>query len=171
MVDQIPPQNIEMEQATLGAMLMSKSAIESVTDILSAEAFYRDAHRDVYNAILSVSEDYADVDLFSVQEALKKANTLESSGGASYLVHLMQFCSAPANAKFYAQNVQDCFTRRKLLDTANRIQLLAHDVNMNIDAIADESIASLSTALAAGGTALEIVGPEEGTNEIGRAHV
>ena len=90
MVDQIPPQNIEMEQATLGAMLMSKSAIESVTDILSAEAFYRDAHRDVYNAILSVSEDYADVDLFSVQEALKKANTLESSGGASYLVHLMQ---------------------------------------------------------------------------------
>lgn len=43
--ERVPPQNIEAEQAVLGAMLIDKEAIAKATEVLSADDFYREAHR------------------------------------------------------------------------------------------------------------------------------
>ena len=46
--ERVPPQNIEAEQAVLGAMLIKKEAIIEVQEILRPDDFYREAHRIVY---------------------------------------------------------------------------------------------------------------------------
>ena len=54
MEERVPPQNIEAEQSVLGAMLIDKEAIAKATEILSAEDFYREAHRVIFSAMLEI---------------------------------------------------------------------------------------------------------------------
>ena len=46
--DSIPPQNLEAEEAVLGAILLDPDAIGRVADVLQPEAFYLGAHREIY---------------------------------------------------------------------------------------------------------------------------
>ncbi|MDC1230159.1 replicative DNA helicase, partial [bacterium] len=39
----IPPQALDLEEVVLGAMMIDKKGVDEVIDILSIEAFYKDA--------------------------------------------------------------------------------------------------------------------------------
>ena len=69
----MPPQNIEAEQAVLGAMLISKEAIAEAAQILSPNDFYREAHRIVYETMLDLSNKNQAVDNLTVIEQLNKS--------------------------------------------------------------------------------------------------
>ena len=56
MLDKVPPQNIEAEQSVLGAVLIEQTAIAKISDILTAEDFYREAHRLLYRAAMGLFE-------------------------------------------------------------------------------------------------------------------
>ncbi|MBQ1889294.1 MAG: replicative DNA helicase, partial [Selenomonas sp.] len=79
--DRVPPQNIEAEQAVLGAMLIKKEAIIAVQEILLPDDFYREAHRIVYEAMLELSGNDEAVDLVTLTEQLRKSDKLEKIGG------------------------------------------------------------------------------------------
>ena len=53
-IERIPPQNIEAEQAVLGAMLIKKEAISAAAELLTGDDFYRHAHRLVFDAIMTL---------------------------------------------------------------------------------------------------------------------
>ena len=78
--DRVPPQNIEAEQAVLGAMMIKKEAIVEVQEILQPEDFYREAHRHVYEAMLDLTEHDEAVDLVTLTEQLRKTGELEVGG-------------------------------------------------------------------------------------------
>ena len=40
----VPPQNLEAEESVLGAMLLSTTAVGTVSEILGASDFYRERH-------------------------------------------------------------------------------------------------------------------------------
>lgn len=44
----LPPQNIELEEAILGRIMLDPKAIGRVSDSLIPEAFYISAHKDIY---------------------------------------------------------------------------------------------------------------------------
>ena len=44
----IPPQAIDLEEVVLGAMMIDKKGVDEVIDILSAEAFYKEAHKHLF---------------------------------------------------------------------------------------------------------------------------
>ena len=48
----LPPQALELETAVLGAMMIDKKGVDDVIDILHPDAFYRDAHQEIFRAIL-----------------------------------------------------------------------------------------------------------------------
>jgi len=52
----IPPQNIEAEQSVLGAILLDKEVLSSVTEIISSQDFYREDHREIFEAIMDLYE-------------------------------------------------------------------------------------------------------------------
>ncbi len=66
------PHNIEAEQAVLGAMMLSKDAILSATEILRDEDFYREAHRICFRTVLAMDNEDGAVDLVTVTERLRK---------------------------------------------------------------------------------------------------
>ena len=83
MLDRIPPQYIEAEQAVLGAMLIEREAISKVAEFLRPEDCYREAHRLIFNAMLELFNKNDAVDMVTVIEFLRKGDKLEVAGGIS----------------------------------------------------------------------------------------
>ena len=47
----IPPQALDLEEVVLGAMMIDKKGVDEVIDILTAEAFYKESHQFIFEAI------------------------------------------------------------------------------------------------------------------------
>ena len=47
----VPPHNIEAEESVLGSMLLSKTAVGEVLEILQPEDFYREAHAAICETV------------------------------------------------------------------------------------------------------------------------
>src|SRR5512134_4150748 len=75
----VPPQNLEAEESVLGAMMVSEATIEPVLlDVrLQAEDFYRDRHRQIFEAIIRLYENAEPVDVLTVAEVLEQHGALE----------------------------------------------------------------------------------------------
>ena len=54
MYGKVPPQAKELEEAVLGAIMLEKTAFDTVIEILKPECFYVDAHQRIYNAFKSL---------------------------------------------------------------------------------------------------------------------
>ncbi len=137
--DRIPPQSLEMEQATLGAMLIERAAIEKAAEILRPEDFYRDAHRIIFEAILTLVERDEPVDLLTVQEQLRLQEDLEGVGGVPYLFQLTEALPTAANVEHYAKIVEEKAILRRLIDASSQIQTLAHSEYEDIGEVVDKA--------------------------------
>ena len=49
-MDRMPPASIEAEQAVLGAMLLKPDAVTTAAEELSADDFYRETHRLIFES-------------------------------------------------------------------------------------------------------------------------
>ncbi len=95
--DRMPPQNIDAEQAVLGAMLIKKEAIAEVSQILKPEDFYRDAHKIVYEAMLTLFNKNEPADIVTVSEYLNNENLMEKVGGVTFITALANTVPTAAN--------------------------------------------------------------------------
>ncbi len=120
----VPPQNIEAEESVLGAMLVSESTLTRVIDEvkLNAADFYLDKHRQIFEAIHDLYAASKPVDELSVSEALTQGNRIEEAGGRHYVSELAAKVPAAANAKHYAEIVQQNSLLRRLLGAGQEIQ-------------------------------------------------
>src|SRR5215472_15792240 len=73
----IPPQAKELEEAVLGAIMLEKSAFDTVVEILKPECFYLEGHQRIYRAMQSLAEKSLTIDILSVVEELKVREELE----------------------------------------------------------------------------------------------
>ncbi len=137
--DKIPPQSLEMEQAALGSMLIEAAAIEKVRGVLRPDDFYRDAHRVIYEAIMSLVERRLPVDLLTLQDVLRDQGMLDDVGGIPYLVQLTEAVASAANAPYYAQRVEEKAVLRRLIEAAGRIQAMAHEEFDSLDDVVDRA--------------------------------
>lgn len=112
----VPPQAAELETAVLGACLLEKQTFEQVVEILpSADCFYMDAHQKVYDAMRTMYDRGADVDLLTVTEELRKRNELELVGGAYFLVQLTTSVVSSAHVMAHSRIVMEKFIQRELI--------------------------------------------------------
>lgn len=137
--DRIPPQNLEAEQAVLGSMLIERSAVEKGAEILKPEDFYRDAHRYIFEAMLSLAERDEPIDLITVEDELRVRNYLDTVGGRVYLLNLMEAPSTAANIETYARLVEEKSILRRLMDAGTQIQGLAYSEFDAIDDVVDRA--------------------------------
>jgi replicative DNA helicase len=124
----VPPHNIEAEQACLGACLIDAEIIDRISEVLAGmDDFYREAHQDIYSAILTLAEKNQNVDLITVTNQLRNMGKLDSSGGVAYLDSLTSIVQSSAHAAAYAQIVSDRATERRLQQAGNAISKLSVD--------------------------------------------
>jgi replicative DNA helicase len=139
MIQRIPPNNIEAEQSVLGAMLLDKEAISTATEFISGEDFYREAHKEIFEAIVDIYNRGEPVDLITLTEKLKTRNTLEAVGGITFLTNLMDAVPTTYNIKYYAKIVEDKSLLRKLIKSSTDIIQKSYQAADDIGEIIDDA--------------------------------
>ena len=100
------PQNIEAEQAVLGALIIEGSLINEVLEVLTPDDFYKDSHKNILNAMIELDKATNPIDILTVFEFLKsKDHMLEDVGGSNYLTYLTEIVPTAANITYYSQIV------------------------------------------------------------------
>ena len=119
--DRVTPNEIEVEKAVLGAMLIDNESISRVVEALGDEtAFYNSIHRRVFKAILALFDRGEPADQVTVSEELAREGDLESVGGAATIAALASEMATAVNAEFHAKIVLESALRRRLIDSATQ---------------------------------------------------
>ncbi|MEK7132740.1 MAG: replicative DNA helicase [Patescibacteria group bacterium] len=139
----VPPQDIEMERALLGALMINPNAIFEVADTIGIDSFYSGKHRTIYDAMLSLYAKSEPIDIITVSSKLKERKQIADIGGAGYLSELAGEAASPGSASHYAKMVQTKFVLRALLDAAAKIGELGFQEDKDIEVILDEAQAAV----------------------------
>ena len=81
MEQRIPPQNVEAEQAVLGAMMLEHNAVVAAMEKLRPGDFYREVHRTIFEAMEHLHHDNKEVDVITLPEELRRMKKLDDVGG------------------------------------------------------------------------------------------
>ncbi len=111
----VPPMNLDAEESVLGAMMISKGAINTCSEYLTPADFYRQSHALIYSAIIELDNRDIPADPITVREHMESAGTLETIGGRQRIHELAGVVSATGNAGHYASIVRDLATLRGLI--------------------------------------------------------
>lgn len=120
MTDPTPPANLEAEKALLGACLQSGTALDEVSEVIAAADFYRPIHATIFTACTLLAERGEPADAVTVAGQLQRDGNLVRVGGAPYLLTLIEAMPSASNVRYYAEQVAEAATRRRLLETGQR---------------------------------------------------
>jgi replicative DNA helicase len=146
--ERTPPQDLDAEQSVLGGMLLSRDAIDEVTELLTGAAFYKPAHETIYTAILDLYAKGEPADPITVCAHLDRQGTLDKVGGAPYVHHLVTTVPTAANAEWYAEIVHEHAVLRGLVKAGTQIVQLGYGGRGDLEAVKDTASAALTDALA-----------------------
>ncbi len=135
----LPPQIIEAEEAILGGILLDPEAMVRVADILIKDAFYVQAHREIYNAAMMLHGQGKPTDLMTVSTWLADRDLLEKIGGTTKIAQLLNRTVSAANVDRYATLVMDKYVRRQLITAGHEIVDLGYHTAEELDKVLDES--------------------------------
>lgn len=126
-LSQLMPQNIEAEEAVLGAILVNPKCLDKVISALRPEYFYKPAHRYIYEAIIQLTNSNNVIDIVSVSDTLNINQKLELVGGRAYINDLSLKCITSSNVEYYAQIIEEEATKRALIQAGSEITTLGYD--------------------------------------------
>ena len=135
----VPPQNVEAEMAVLGAMLIEEDSIPLVMEMVDSSCFYKESNRKIFDAILGLNEAHKVVDLITLTDELKRRNSLEEAGGASYLTSLVDGVPTAANVQHYARIIKERSILRSLINNATLIVKEGFEAKDNVDELLDRA--------------------------------
>lgn len=138
-LNSLPPQNIEAEEIILGSLLFDPNAMGKIIDILPPEAFYVNAHRQIYEAARNLYFQGQPIDLMTINTWLNDHGLLDKIGGTPKIVSLLDRTVSSANIERYVPLVTEKYVRRLLITTAQQIQELAYDTTKDLDNVLDEA--------------------------------
>lgn len=118
-MDEIENYSITSEQSLIGALLLEPYRLDDLP--CDADDFYRYEHKEVFKAMLALSDKGQSIDIITVAEYLDAEKILNEIGGIAYLGELQTNSAGGANAKQYAQIIKDKALVRELIHIASDI--------------------------------------------------
>ena len=128
----LQPQNLELEDAVLGALMLEKDAYSKVVDILKPECFYEPNNQKIFEAIQTLGSMSQPIDMLTVTEQLRVQGMLDEVGGPIRISQLTSGVSSAANIEFHARIVAQKYLARELISFSSQIQSLAFDDSIDI---------------------------------------
>jgi len=138
-IEKVPPQSVEAEIAALGSMLMGEDAIARAIEFLDASCFYKDAHKKIFNCIINLYDRNNAIDLITIIEELRKEGSLDTIGGPSYVMSLVNAVPTSANILHYAKIIKQKAILRNLIVTATQIVQESFEPGSNVDELLDRA--------------------------------
>ncbi|MEX3505496.1 replicative DNA helicase [Corynebacterium sp. LK2510] len=136
-----PPHDERAERGVLGAMLLSPDTVVDVVENLVPDDFYFPAHQLIYQAVLDLFALGSDIDVLIVAGRLDRLNQLDRVGGAPYLHTLISEVPTAANARYYADIVEEKSLLRQLVNAGTRVVQFGYegDEGSEVEQIVDRA--------------------------------
>ncbi len=139
----LPPQVIDLEEAVLGAMMIDKKGVDEVIDILQPDAFYKEAHKYIFEAIVQLFTDTQPIDLLTVSAQLRKNAKLDLAGGDFYLIQLTQKIASSAHIEFHSRIILQKYIQRSLIRISSDIIEESYDETTDVFDLLDKAESKL----------------------------
>jgi replicative DNA helicase len=137
--DRTLPHNLDAERSVLGAILIDNEAFNVAASVIEPRAFFRDAHRRIFDRMVALAERSQPIDLVTLKEELERAGELDEVGGPAYIASLVDGVPRATNVEYYARIVKEKSTLRHLIFSANKILANAYEADQEADLIVDEA--------------------------------
>lgn len=135
--ENVPPQDIEAEQAVLGAIFLDADALIEAMAVIEPQDFYRHAHQIVFRSMIALNDRNENIDIITLKSQIESENTLEDVGGISYLTELSQVTPTASGVAHYAKIVKDKSTLRELIQAATKIVKEAYSQEGSVEEIVE----------------------------------
>ncbi|AXY77460.1 replicative DNA helicase [Paraflavitalea soli] len=139
----VPPQAKDLEEAVLGAIMLEKSAFDTVIEILKPECFYVDANQRIYRAMLSLQQKNQPIDILTVVEELRSKDELEMVGGPYYVTRLTNAVVSSANIDAHSRIILQKFIQRELIRISGEIISESYEDSTDVFDLLDEAESKL----------------------------
>ncbi len=131
----IPPRNLEVEQALLGAILLENKAYLKVSEFLQPEHFANPVHGRIFSAVSFLIERGQLADPMTLKAYFEQDDALENIGGTAYLAQLASAAVTTFNAGDYGRTVHDLYLRRELIEIGEGMTEAAHHPDIEVTAV------------------------------------
>jgi len=139
----LPPQAKDLEEAVLGAIMLEKSAFDTVVEILKPECFYVEAHQRIYRAMQSLAQKSQPIDILTVVEELKRKEELEMIGGPYYVTKLTNMVVSTANIDAHSRIILQKFIQRELIRISGEIISDSYEDSTDVFDLLDDAESTL----------------------------
>jgi len=139
----LPPQAKDLEEAVLGAIMLEKSAFDTVVEILKPECFYVEAHQQIYRAMQSLAQKSQPIDILTVVEELKRKEELELIGGPYYVTKLTNMVVSTANIDAHSRIILQKFIQRELIRISGEIISDSYEDSTDVFDLLDDAESKL----------------------------
>ncbi|MBS5787960.1 MAG: replicative DNA helicase [Clostridioides difficile] len=138
-ITRVPPHSVESEQSILGSILLDKDAMITVAEIISPDDFYKEAHKIIYESMVSLNNKSEPIDIITLTEELKGKGHLTDVGGISYITSLSTIVPTTSNVKYYTDIVKEKSVLRKLIKASNDIIKLGYEKSTKIEDVIEQA--------------------------------
>ncbi len=115
------PQNIEAEQAVLGAVFFDQASMKTIVDKLQEQDFFSPNHQVIFRAMKTLYQEAIPIDFTTLTDRLENHNLLVKSGGIEYITGLIDAVPSIANLLNYINIVKDKSVLRKIQESCRKI--------------------------------------------------
>jgi replicative DNA helicase len=135
----IPPQAKDLEEAVLGAVMLEKTAFDTIIEILKPECFYVEAHQRIFRAMQGLANKSQPIDILTVAEELRSREELDVVGGAYYVTKLTNAVVSAANIEAHARIILQKFIQRELIRISGEIISDAYEDSTDVFDLLDDA--------------------------------
>ncbi|MDR0920812.1 MAG: replicative DNA helicase [Lactobacillales bacterium] len=139
LVDRMPPQDREAEQAVLGSIMLDADRIVEAMEYVDADDFYLHSHQVLFNVMVRLNDRNEPIDVITIKDQLEQNNQLEDAGGISYLSVIAEAVPTSANIAYYAKIVEEKALLRRVIKAATDTVALAYGQDGEVDDIVDRA--------------------------------
>ncbi len=139
MYGKVPPQAKDLEEAVLGAIMLEKSAFDTVVEILKPECFYVEANQRIFRSMQGLQQKNSPIDLLTVVEELKFREELDLVGGPYYVTRLTNAVVSSANIEAHSRIILQKFIQRELIRISGEIIGDAYEDSTDVFDLLDEA--------------------------------
>ena len=137
--DRRAPWSEDAERAVIAAMLMDQDALLRATEHVVDSMFYREGHRRIFRAMVTISERGDVVDPLTLVEELNRRGELEAVGGKDYIGFLLDVVPTAANVEYHARIVQEKAILRGVIETCTSLVSEAYEGKLLAADLLDEA--------------------------------
>ncbi|PSR33940.1 MAG: replicative DNA helicase [Sulfobacillus benefaciens] len=117
----MPPHSPDAEMSVIGAMLIEPDAVARAVEAITADDFYQENHRKIFEAMVNLFNQGKPVDVVMTGEELRAKNQLDLVGGLPYLMELASLVPTAAHVEYYAHQIKESSVLRRIISISTRL--------------------------------------------------